>query len=56
MSRDCIDCNKRYPGCHDKCEVYTKYSQEREKIRREKQNQFVYKDYISNRLWHEKRS
>lgn len=33
----CKDCPDRYPGCHDKCEKYQAYAEEREKARAKRQ-------------------
>ena len=54
MSKACIDCEKRHPGCHDKCEVYQKYSRWRRKVRKERKIKLKYKDNISNKLWNGK--
>lgn len=55
MSKECIDCNKRLVGCHDNCEDYLEYKKISEKARRERNEEFEYKDYISNRLWRERK-
>ena len=39
MLAPCKDCEKRYPCCHDACEVYQKYHAEREAIRKEREKQ-----------------
>ncbi len=31
----CRDCEKRYPGCHDKCEPYSDFKKEVERIHAE---------------------
>lgn len=31
MGLACKDCQKRYPGCHDKCEEYKKSKEEHKK-------------------------
>lgn len=55
MSKECIDCNKRLVVCHDNCEDYLEYKKISEKARRERNEEFEYKDYISNRLWRERK-
>lgn len=32
MKNECKDCDKRYIGCHDRCESYQKFKAERELI------------------------
>lgn len=31
----CKDCERRYPACHDSCEAYIQYSNDRAQIRKE---------------------
>lgn len=46
MKAPCKGCEKRYPGCHDKCEGYQAYAKDREQIRanRTKLNNVYYMD------------
>lgn len=55
MSEKCIDCKNRYVGCHDNCKNYLEYKEMSEKARMGRQEDFAYKDYISNRLWRERK-
>ena len=33
----CLDCQKRFIGCHPQCEAYKKYTAERERDRADRQ-------------------
>lgn len=45
----CVDCKKRYPGCHGKCEPYAawkaKAQTEKEKAQKEKAEDNLVRDY-----------
>ena len=56
MSKMCIDCKKRTLGCHDHCKDYQKYRRKIEKSKDGREEEFEYSDYVSNRLWKEKRT
>lgn len=51
MSKACVNCDKRYPGCHSKCETYQKYRQEIEKGKGKRQHDYEYKGYMAHRAW-----
>ena len=55
MSKACIGCKKRYTGCHGECPAYKKYKKKNDTIREKRLKEYGYKDYIANKLWHEKR-
>lgn len=40
MSKGCLNCNERYPACHDSCDIYADFKKQREKII-EKQRQYM---------------
>lgn len=33
----CHNCEKRYPGCHSKCEAYKEYDAKNEAVRKERE-------------------
>mgnify|MGYP001461207102 CR=1 FL=1 len=56
MSKDCIDCLKRKLGCHSSCDSYIEYRKEREKKYNDNLiNKFETKDYLSSKLWRERK-
>lgn len=32
MKENCLNCNERYPACHDSCSVYAKFKKRLDKI------------------------
>lgn len=52
LFKDCIDCKKRYVGCHSECESYLRDKAIKDK-QREEPDEYI--DYISDRLWREGR-
>lgn len=56
MSKACIQCINRKLGCHDYCEDYLEYKKVIEKAKEGREEEFEYSDYVSNRLWKEKRA
>lgn len=38
----CKDCEKRYPGCHSKCEAYQDVHKQQEEIYKNKQEFSIY--------------
>jgi len=39
MKNECLNCSKRYIGCHDSCESYQKFKANRELIYKSKLDQ-----------------
>lgn len=46
MSLACKDCEKRYPGCHDKCQVYQEWKTDRERFLEERHREKVINDAL----------
>ena len=38
LKYQCKDCNKRYPGCHDKCEAYQDVHKKQQEIYKARKN------------------
>lgn len=45
----CKGCEKRHPGCHDKCDDYQEFAEERKQIR-ERRNQLNNVHYMDKEL------
>ena len=45
----CKDCDKRHLGCHDKCEAYQQYKDERRIIAENRQKEKVVRTYSAAR-------
>lgn len=56
MSKACIQCINRKLGCHSVCKEYLEYKKNIEKAKEGRKGLFDYSDYISNKLWREKRA
>jgi hypothetical protein len=40
MKNECLNCSKRYIGCHDTCESYQKFKTNRELISQNRSKEF----------------
>lgn len=47
MSLACKDCEKRYPGCHDKCQTYQEWKTDRERFLDDIHKQKVINDVLT---------
>ena len=46
-SNSCMGCDKRYVGCHSKCETYKTWLKNyHEQIKKQKRKQNEYRDYF----------
>jgi len=46
MDKPCLDCKKRYVGCHSTCKDYLKSKEKTELIKKKRHEEGMYLDYV----------
>lgn len=44
-NNSCYECQKRHPGCHGRCSIYRKYRNEINKVKKNREEDLVYRNY-----------
>lgn len=46
----CRDCNRRYIGCHGRCQIYKDYKQSINKASKQKQENYKFEEYLQDAI------